>query len=133
MRIKVLVDRTSTFELSIFWIFLEFTTTVVSSVYTTWGYNKIPIILFHVRRIWAQHWASNRPNKTGTWLLIKCSFQNGPFSTKNMFFNLENAFTVVNWAVFKCRFDMKISKNTDNNIFHKRNIRITFKFNQHWI
>ena len=61
---------------------------------------------------------SNRPNKTGTWLLIKCSFQNGPFSTKNMFFNLKNAFTVVNWAVFKCRFDMKISKNTDNNIVY---------------
>ena len=127
MRIKVLVDRTPTFELSNlkkFWIFLEFTTTVVSNVYTTWGYNKIPIILFHVRRIWAQHWASNRPNKTGTWLLIKCSFQNGPFSIKKMIFLISKMHLLrligsiaVKW-VFECRFDMKISKNTDNNIVY---------------
>ena len=87
-----------------FWIFLEFTTTVVSNVYTTWGYNKIPIILFHVRSIWHQAvWSvsadSIRPNKTGTWLLIKCSFQNGPFSIKNMIFLIsKNAFTAFNWA-----------------------------------
>ena len=30
--------------------------------------------------------SSKRPNKTGTWLLIKCSFQNGPFSIENMIF-----------------------------------------------
>ena len=110
---------------------LKFTTTVVCNVYRTWGYNKIPIILFHVRSIWHQAvWSvsadSIRPNKTGTWLLIKCSFQKWTIFDQKYHFLMEVLWWNRSVAVFD-NLDMisKISKiwyeniqNTGNNIVY---------------
>ena len=76
--------------------------------------------------------SSIRPNKTGTWLLIKCSFQKWTFLIKNIVSLISKMQTIANWVAGSFstpKFDMKISKNTDNNIVYF--IKMTFKFNQH--